>query len=66
MARYRINTANRLGVSMPELRALGKAIGKDHQLALADGGLGRHIGKRNLNLNRAALNTAVRKKLRKR
>ncbi len=34
MARYGISTRNRLGVSMPELRALGKAIGKDHRLAL--------------------------------
>jgi 3-methyladenine DNA glycosylase AlkD len=34
MARYGINTRNRLGVAMPELRALGKAIGRDHRLAL--------------------------------
>ena len=34
MARYGINPRNRLGVSMPELRALAKAIGRDHRLAL--------------------------------
>ncbi len=34
MARYGMSTRNRLGVSMPELRALAKLIGKDHQLAL--------------------------------
>ncbi|OHD75000.1 MAG: DNA alkylation repair protein [Spirochaetes bacterium RBG_16_67_19] len=34
MARYGINPRNRLGVSMPELRALAKAVGKDHRLAL--------------------------------
>lgn len=34
MGRYGIATDNRLAVSMPELRALGKQIGKDHRLAL--------------------------------
>jgi 3-methyladenine DNA glycosylase AlkD len=34
MASYGMSTRNRLGVSMPELRALAKLIGKDHQLAL--------------------------------
>src|SRR4030067_845208 len=34
MARYGINPRNRLGVSMPELGALAKAVGKDHRLAL--------------------------------
>jgi 3-methyladenine DNA glycosylase AlkD len=35
MARYGIVAENRLGVSMPELRALGKEIGRDHELALS-------------------------------
>ena len=34
MARFGINSANILGISMPELRKLGKSIGKDHELAL--------------------------------
>jgi 3-methyladenine DNA glycosylase AlkD len=34
MSRFGIVTDNRLGVSMPVIRALGKQIGKDHQLAL--------------------------------
>ena len=34
MARYGINTEGVLGVSMPELRAMAKEIGKDHELAL--------------------------------
>jgi 3-methyladenine DNA glycosylase AlkD len=33
MKRYGIATDNRLGVSMPELRALGRQIGKNHALA---------------------------------
>jgi len=37
MGRYGIATDNRLGVQMPELRALGKQIGTNHRLAL------RHI-----------------------
>jgi 3-methyladenine DNA glycosylase AlkD len=35
MARYGMVTENRLGVSMPRLRALGKEIGRNHELALA-------------------------------
>jgi len=35
MARYGISTANRLGVTMPELRRIAKQTGKDHDLALA-------------------------------
>lgn len=34
MARYGIRPANPLGISMPELRALAKQIGKNHELAL--------------------------------
>lgn len=34
MARFGINVTNALGISMPKLRALGKTIGKNHQLAL--------------------------------
>jgi len=34
MARFGISSANTLGVSMPELRKIGKEIGKDHKLAL--------------------------------
>jgi 3-methyladenine DNA glycosylase AlkD len=34
MARYGINSGNSYGVSMPELRRLGKTIGRDHALAL--------------------------------
>jgi len=34
MARFGINAENTLGISMPELRKLGKRIGKDHALAL--------------------------------
>jgi 3-methyladenine DNA glycosylase AlkD len=34
MARFGISSANTLGISMPELRKLGKSIGKDHELAL--------------------------------
>ncbi len=34
MARYGMATERRLGVSMPDLRALAKEIGKDHDLAL--------------------------------
>jgi 3-methyladenine DNA glycosylase AlkD len=34
MARYGISTKNRVGVSMPVLRAMGKEIGRDHRLAL--------------------------------
>jgi 3-methyladenine DNA glycosylase AlkD len=34
MARFGINAENTLGISMPELRKLGKRIGKDHDLAL--------------------------------
>jgi 3-methyladenine DNA glycosylase AlkD len=34
MARYGINSANAYGVSIPELRAIAKEIGTDHQLAL--------------------------------
>jgi 3-methyladenine DNA glycosylase AlkD len=35
MARYGIRPENALGISMPDLRALAKQIGKDHELALA-------------------------------
>jgi 3-methyladenine DNA glycosylase AlkD len=35
MARYGMVIENRLGVSMPRLRALGKEIGRNHELALA-------------------------------
>jgi 3-methyladenine DNA glycosylase AlkD len=34
MAKYGLEKENRLGVSMPNLRALAKEIGKDHDLAL--------------------------------
>jgi len=34
MARFGITGEKRLGISMPELRKMGKAIGKDHRLAL--------------------------------
>jgi len=34
MARFGINSANTLGVSMPALRKLGKSVGTDHELAL--------------------------------
>ncbi|MBN1541812.1 DNA alkylation repair protein [candidate division KSB1 bacterium] len=34
MARFGMNTTGRLGISMPELRALGKSIGRDHELAI--------------------------------
>jgi len=34
MARFGISTKKRLGVSIPDLRALAKEIGKDHDLAL--------------------------------
>ena len=34
MARYGLAARNRLGISMPGLRTLGKKIGKDHALAL--------------------------------
>ena len=34
MARFGINIEHRLGVSIPELRKMAKAIGKDHGLAL--------------------------------
>lgn len=34
MARFGITGAKRLGISMPELRKMGKALGKDHALAL--------------------------------
>ncbi len=34
MARYGIDTDGRLGLKMPELRALAKDIGRDHDLAL--------------------------------
>lgn len=35
MARYGMNTANRLGIKIPVLRARAQEIGKDHDLALA-------------------------------
>ncbi len=35
MARYGINTDNRLGMKMPEIRALAKDLGRNHELALA-------------------------------
>jgi len=35
MARYGINTAHRIGASVPTMRALGREIGRDHALALA-------------------------------
>ncbi|MFH1428618.1 MAG: DNA alkylation repair protein [Candidatus Margulisiibacteriota bacterium] len=34
MARFGINSENTFGVSVPDLRAIAKAAGKDHQLAL--------------------------------
>ena len=34
MARYGLNTENRLGIQMPELRKLAKETGKNHALAL--------------------------------
>jgi 3-methyladenine DNA glycosylase AlkD len=34
MARYGVNTENRLGIQMPELRKLAKETGKNHALAL--------------------------------
>ena len=34
MARFGITGEKRLGLSIPELRKMGKAIGKDHRLAL--------------------------------
>ncbi len=34
MARYGINTENALGIRIPELRRMAKAIGRDHGLAL--------------------------------
>ncbi len=42
MARFGINPKDTLGVSMPELRRLGKQIGKDHALALRLWGSGIH------------------------
>jgi 3-methyladenine DNA glycosylase AlkD len=35
MARFAINGNNMMGVSMPDLRAIAKQIGKDHSLAVA-------------------------------
>ncbi len=35
MARYGMNTTNRLGVTVSELRRIAKKTGKDHELALA-------------------------------
>ena len=35
MARYGMNTTNRLGVTVAELRRIAKMTGKDHELALA-------------------------------
>jgi 3-methyladenine DNA glycosylase AlkD len=34
MARFGIATESALGVSMPDLRAMGKSLGRNHQLAL--------------------------------
>jgi 3-methyladenine DNA glycosylase AlkD len=34
MARYGMNTKNRLGIQMPELRKLAKETGKNHELAM--------------------------------
>lgn len=34
MARFGMKTENRLGIQMPELRRLGKEIGKNHQLGI--------------------------------
>jgi 3-methyladenine DNA glycosylase AlkD len=34
MARFGIATENALGVSMPDLRAMGKSLGRNHELAL--------------------------------
>ena len=34
MARFGMTVDKRLGISMPDLRAMGKEIGKDHELAL--------------------------------
>jgi 3-methyladenine DNA glycosylase AlkD len=42
MARYGINVADALGVSVPELRRLAKALGTDHDLALALWDTGNH------------------------
>jgi 3-methyladenine DNA glycosylase AlkD len=42
MARYGINSANTLGVSIPKLRKLAKETGKDHALALEVWATGIH------------------------
>ena len=42
MARYGINVAHAFGVSVPELRRMAKALGADHDLALALWGTGNH------------------------
>lgn len=42
MARYGIRPANPLGISMPELRALAKQIGMNHELALQLWASGTH------------------------
>ena len=42
MARYGINVAHAFGVSVPELRRMGKALGTDHALALALWDTGNH------------------------
>jgi len=45
MARFGINSADTLGVSMPDLRILGKQIGKNHALALEIWDSGIHEAK---------------------
>ena len=42
MARYGINVADACGVSVPELRRMAKALGADHELALALWDTGNH------------------------
>ena len=42
MARYGINVAHAFGVSVPELRRMAKALGTDHDLALALWDTGNH------------------------
>jgi len=42
MARYGINVAHSFGVSVPELRRMAKALGADHELALALWDTGNH------------------------
>jgi len=45
MARYGINVANAFGVSVYELRRMAKALGADHDLALALWDTGNHAAR---------------------